>query len=164
MTHRDLRAGVTLIEMLVALSVFSMIGLASFTVLDTILRTDRQTGGRLEEYTDLDRAFRIFEADVLRAQPGLSLGEGWVKLTTAESQVIYQSQQEGLVRRIERPGMPAVAQQILPLPASASWRTLSDDSAAAIAPGVEMTLYPDGARSAAVRKLVPLAQNLSLPE
>ena len=46
--HRDTEAGLTLVEVLVALALFSLIGLAGFTMLDNILRVQSGTQGRLE--------------------------------------------------------------------------------------------------------------------
>lgn len=66
---RDPAAGVTLIEMLVALSLFALVGIASFTTLDTILRVRERTDGRLEHLAQLDRALLIFGRDVVQADP-----------------------------------------------------------------------------------------------
>ena len=66
---RDQEAGVTLIEMLVALSLFALVGIASFTTLDTILRVRERTDGRLEHLAQLDRALLIFGRDIVQADP-----------------------------------------------------------------------------------------------
>jgi len=67
--ERDPAAGVTLVEMLVALSLFAMVGLASFTTLDTILKVRERTDGRLEHLAQLDRALLIFGRDIVQADP-----------------------------------------------------------------------------------------------
>ena len=67
---RDQEAGVTLIEMLVALSLFALVGIASFTTLDTILRVRERTDGRLEHLAQLDRALLVFGRDIVQADPG----------------------------------------------------------------------------------------------
>ena len=66
---RDQEAGVTLIEMLVALSLFALVGIASFTTLDTILRVRERTDGRLEHLAQLDRALLVFGRDIVQADP-----------------------------------------------------------------------------------------------
>ena len=40
-------AGFTLVEMLVALALFALVGLASFALLETVIRTRDRTEGRL---------------------------------------------------------------------------------------------------------------------
>lgn len=67
--HMSRDAGITLIEMLVALAIFSMVGLASFTTLDSILRVQARTDGRLEELARLDRALNVFDRDAAQAAP-----------------------------------------------------------------------------------------------
>ena len=62
--HRDTEAGLTLIEVLVALALFSLIGLAGFTMLDNILRVQSGTQGRLERLGQIDRALVIFSRDL----------------------------------------------------------------------------------------------------
>ena len=166
MTARGPDTGVTLIEMLVALSVFSLIGLASFSVLDTIVRTDRQSSGRLEHLARLDVALRLFEADVLRARPGALVEQDRISLPTAGALVTYQSGTEGVLRRIERADEADVQQQILPPPASALWRVIRldgiEDGAEPSDPpiAVEVVLVADDSRSREIRKLVPLPRLL----
>lgn len=67
MTRRS-DAGVTLIEMLVALVLFAMIGAAGFTVLDTVLKANTRTEGRLGRLADWDRAFLLLSRDLAQKQ------------------------------------------------------------------------------------------------
>ncbi|WP_298914528.1 prepilin-type N-terminal cleavage/methylation domain-containing protein [uncultured Roseobacter sp.] len=160
MTTRAGQSGVTLIEMLVALSVFSLIGLASFNVLDAIVRTDRQTDGRLEAVAQLDLALRIFEADVLRSQ-GLSvLEEDRITLVSSADRITYFSSQKGLRRRIERSEQPALVQQVLVYPARAFWSVTDVGEIQA----VEINLLPEGDTTHAIRRLVPLSSIPRWPE
>ena len=62
--HRDAEAGLTLIEVLVALALFSLIGLAGFTMLDNILRVQSGTEGRLKRLGQIDRAMVVFSRDL----------------------------------------------------------------------------------------------------
>ena len=61
-------AGFTLIEVLVALALFALISVAGFTMLDQVLRTQRQTDGRLERLAELQRAMYLVTADFLQAR------------------------------------------------------------------------------------------------
>ncbi len=57
-------AGVTLIEVLVSLAIFAVIGIAGLTVLDTVARTGERTDGRLERLAEIDRAFLVIRRDL----------------------------------------------------------------------------------------------------
>jgi len=57
MGRRSTQSGVTLIEMLVALSISAMIGLAGFIFLESVTRTEAGVSGRLEQLNLQDRAF-----------------------------------------------------------------------------------------------------------
>ena len=63
-------AGFTLVEMLVALALFALIGLASFAVLDTVIRTRDRTEGRLDAVAALDRALILWSRDLEQSDPG----------------------------------------------------------------------------------------------
>lgn len=69
MQPRQNEAGITLVEMLVALMIFAMIGVASFATLDTILRVRERTDGRLEHLARLDRALQVFGRDLAQSDP-----------------------------------------------------------------------------------------------
>ena len=77
MSARDAEAGITLVEMLVALSLFALVGLASFALLDTVIRTRDRTEGRLDDVAALDRALILFGRDLGQSDPGSqALAEG----------------------------------------------------------------------------------------
>lgn len=170
MTARAGQSGVTLIEMLVALSVFSLIGIASFSVLDTIARTDRQTAGRLEEFSQIDLTLRLFEADVLRASAEYTVDEKVVSLITEDGRINYWHGPDGLYRQIVRPDQPETEQLILPPPYLAHWRIQRPGDANASEEtstetvAIEMILIPGNDDSRATRKLVPLTPVTALPE
>lgn len=80
-------AGITLIEMLVALVIFAFVGLASFTMLDTLLKVRAQTEGRLEVVAQIDRALAIFGHDFAQANPaGVTLANGELSLLAGSDQ------------------------------------------------------------------------------
>lgn len=62
-THK----GFTLLEILVSLAVFTLIGLASHSVLNTVLDTDEISTERFEKLQDLQRAMSIIERDLQQA-------------------------------------------------------------------------------------------------
>lgn len=55
--------GFTLLEVLIAIAIFSVISLASFTIFDTVLRGDESAKIRSERQNELQRAFLLIERD-----------------------------------------------------------------------------------------------------
>lgn len=60
-------AGVTLVEMLVALSIFSLIGAAGFTILDQALLARSHLVGRHDDLATVQRALFIWRLDLMQA-------------------------------------------------------------------------------------------------
>ena len=58
--------------MLVALAIFALIGVAGFSMLDQVLRTQRLTDGRLERLAEMQRAMHMITLDFAQAR-GASL-------------------------------------------------------------------------------------------
>lgn len=61
-------AGVTLIEMTIALALFALIGSAGFATLDQVLRSQRGTEGRLERLSERQRALHVILTDFEMAE------------------------------------------------------------------------------------------------
>jgi general secretion pathway protein J len=118
-------AGVTLVEMLVALVLFALIGGAGFGVLDQILRTQSGTEGRLERLARIQRGMYLLTTDFSQARPStltyeagdqgpvLSLersaaetSAGWIALT-------YRLQDDMLLRDVSDAAGRQVARQPL---------------------------------------------------
>jgi len=55
--------GFTLIEVLVAISIFALIGVASYRVLDSVIQTDARVKVRSEQMRAINRAFWILQQD-----------------------------------------------------------------------------------------------------
>jgi len=55
--------GFTLLEVLIAIAIFSVVSLAGFTIFDTVLRGDASSKIRTERQNDLQRAFLLMERD-----------------------------------------------------------------------------------------------------
>lgn len=63
-------AGVTLVEVLVALVLFALIGVAGFGMLDQILRTQSVTERRLERLAVIQRGMYLMTTDFAQARSG----------------------------------------------------------------------------------------------
>jgi general secretion pathway protein J len=57
------QCGFTLLEVLIAIAIFSVVSLASFTIFDTVLRGDENSKKRSERQNELQRAFLLIERD-----------------------------------------------------------------------------------------------------
>ncbi|MFL4470155.1 type II secretion system protein J [Tateyamaria armeniaca] len=114
--RRSAQAGVTLIEMLVALAISSLVGLAGFVLLESVTRTEAGVAGRLERLALQDRAFHLFALDVESAGSA-SFDEALV-LQVSEQVVTWMASDSGLTRRIEFTDRPAINQRILDKPAA----------------------------------------------
>ncbi len=79
---RQAEAGVTLVEMLVSLVLFALIGGTGFAVLDQVLRVQRQTETVLYDLGEMQRAMHLLAVDAALAEPGsLTVARGAVGLT-----------------------------------------------------------------------------------
>lgn len=122
-------AGLSLIEVLVSLSIFALIGIAGLAVLNTVARTGERTDGRLERLAELDRAFLVVSRDLAQVTlAGMSLENGTLSFQRAGAQrpldIAFLLQNTRLIRRVDLgTGMP-VDQHLLPQVATLEWRLL----------------------------------------
>lgn len=56
--------GFTLLEVLIAIAIFSVISLSSFTIFDSVIKGDESSQLRSERHNELQRAFLIIERDL----------------------------------------------------------------------------------------------------
>ncbi len=61
--------GFTLLEILIAMAIFTLIGLASTSVLTTVIDSDQASSQRFEKLEGLQRAMLTLERDILQAIP-----------------------------------------------------------------------------------------------
>lgn len=64
--RRHRHQGFTLLEVLIAIAIFSVVSLASFTIFDTVLRGDESSKLRSDRQNELQRAFFLIERDVMQ--------------------------------------------------------------------------------------------------
>ena len=69
-------AGVTLVEVLVSLAIFAVIGVAGYAMLDLVLRSARLTEGRLSHLGQMERAMYLVGVDFAQAESGSLLADG----------------------------------------------------------------------------------------
>lgn len=79
---RHTEAGVTLIEVLVSLVIFSIIGVAGYAMLDLVTRSERLTEGRLQTLGQMQRAMYLIGLDFHLAEDRSLTTDGtnvWVR-------------------------------------------------------------------------------------
>lgn len=65
MTHRGkLIKGFTLLEVIIAIAIFAVIGLTSFSIFDTVLKSDERSKDQSARMNELQKAFLIMERDI----------------------------------------------------------------------------------------------------
>ena len=167
----DGQSGVTLVEMLVALAIFAFVGLAAFAMLDTLLRVQDQTDGRLTALAQLDRALLVLDRDLAQGRPEtLTLADGVVAIGRGRGQGFAYAVKDGVWQRSVTPaatmGSAAFAQALVPqvrgtatraLDPAGDWHDVWPAEGIVHDPrAVEVVLtFEDGTR---VLKLVPLAR------
>lgn len=171
---RAREAGITLVEMLVALALFALVGLASFSMLDAVIRTRDRTEGRLDAVATLDRALTLVSRDLGQSDAGSQALEGDALNFSLEGAggpaAMRYALEGGALERRAGEGDEAVSQRLVEGVADLSWRLL--DRAGAwheawpdqeaelerlVAAELSLTLTDGGgARGPGIRRLVEL--------
>jgi general secretion pathway protein J len=93
-------AGFTLVEMLIALGLFALIGMAGLSLLDGVLRAQERTDGRLARLGELERAMHLVTLDFEQADPrSLSFENGTVGLSTRGRTGVRYAFRDGRLER-----------------------------------------------------------------
>lgn len=129
MTQRQPDAGLTLVEMLVALVLFALVGLASFAMLDAIIKARDRTEGRLASIAQLDRAMTLFSRDLGQSLDDRTLQDGLLEFSLYQGgrviQMSYGVQDDVLTRRVQTDAMAdGLEQPLISGVATAQWRFL----------------------------------------
>ena len=177
MRARHATAGMTLVEVLVALAVFAIIGVAAFAMLDQTLRSQQIVGARLDRLTQMQRMMQVVTLDtqqviagsVARTEAGISfLRQG--SLTpggTSGLAVLYAVRAGDFVREIGAPGAAGTRQVLLSGVQSASWQfvqggtVLSQEAGLTATEGVELDLTLADKQS--LRGVFPLPHDATPP-
>ena len=89
------KQGFTLIEILVAMAIFALIGLASTGVLTTVINSDELSTERFAKLEELQRAMLTIERDILQAVPRSARLNGALAVTQGGDEV-FESEADGL--------------------------------------------------------------------
>lgn len=122
-------AGLTLVEVLVSLSLFALIGIAGFAIIESVLGVRERTDGRLERLGEVQRAFHLMRLDFEQAGEGPVTFDGTtVSFTRRETgqrepvEIAYGAADGTLTRRVRLPLAPPVTQHLLSGIGAARWR------------------------------------------
>ncbi|WP_297775924.1 type II secretion system protein GspJ [uncultured Roseovarius sp.] len=150
-------SGVTLIEILVSLAIFAVIGIASLNVLDAVARTGERSDEQLDRLAEIDHAFLVIRRD-LSQSVGLETRLDKEGLTFRRTQMgetlemSYRLDDAILLREIRPTDTSPMSQLMLTGLANARWRLLTGSRR-------WTSLWPAEGKSAAHR---PLAVELTI--
>ena len=109
--------GFTLVEVLIALVLFSLIGIAGFSLLNAVVGVQSRTDGRLERLAALQRAMQVLSLDFGQvADPPISFENGaatirrWTLRAGAQTILVRYDLQNGTLTRTLSPGTGATEQ------------------------------------------------------
>ena len=137
---REPTSGFSLVEVLVALLLFALIGSAGFAILDQILRTQRLTEGRLEEIAALQRSMHVIRLDFEHASntslmlnndttpPTLQLRRSSASSNASEALIIYRLDNGILNRVVNSGGDQTTPQPLLEAVSNIQWRFFSNNT------------------------------------
>jgi general secretion pathway protein J len=119
------RKGFTLVEVLIALVLFALIGVAGFTLLDSVLRTQGSTETRLARMAEIQRAMLVVTSDLDQLTGSIAGSGGGLSLRKVDVSggvvsVRYDLTGQTLTRTVAGPGGERT-QTLITEVASARW-------------------------------------------
>ena len=126
-------AGFSLIEVMIALMLFSLISLAGIVLVNSILQVRERTEGRLDELGDLQRAMLVVSSDFEQARSQtLRVDERGASIQRADEvaviDVTYHLTDGKLMRQLSGGQGSGAAQTVLNRVAAARWRIFVKNS------------------------------------
>ena len=123
-------AGFTLIEVVISLALFALISLAGLALIDSVMRVEERTSGRLERLGQLQRTMFLLTRDLEQVSLGtLEQVNGGVRfqrnpasLEEVGRPISYTFGGDALLRSTGTEGAAAVPQLVLSGVSSVSWR------------------------------------------
>ena len=106
-------AGFTLVEMLIAVALFALIGAAGLALLDGVLRARERADGRLERLGELQRAMYLVTYDFEQADPSMLSVEGGEVVIRRRSETLRYAVTDGSLERVAIGPFGGVAAQRL---------------------------------------------------
>ncbi|MBX9707919.1 MAG: prepilin-type N-terminal cleavage/methylation domain-containing protein [Caulobacteraceae bacterium] len=109
MTAKRRREGFTLVEVLIALALFALIGVAGFTLLNSVLRTQGATEARLDRMAEIQRAMLVVTSDLDQVTGSVAGGGGSLSIRKFDTggaivAVRYDVSGEDFTRTVTGPG------------------------------------------------------------
>lgn len=128
--QRHPQSGMTLIEVLVSLAIFAVIGVAGMTVLNTVVRTGDRTEGRLERLAEIDRAFLVIRRDLAQVDSSSTrLSENGLEFKrngdSGSLTISYMLDDSILIRQVRLDARDPVDQEVLSGVAAMEWRLMT---------------------------------------
>ena len=122
-------AGFTLIEVLISLSLFALLSLAGLALVETVVRVEERTAGRLERLGQLQRMMFLLTRDLEQISPGtLEQVEGGVRFErqaesvhNAGTRIDYSFREGSLLRVLGGGGEGATEQRLVAGATSVGW-------------------------------------------
>jgi prepilin-type N-terminal cleavage/methylation domain-containing protein len=155
MTRRD-RAGVSLVELLVVISIAGVIIGVSMLLLHTLLRTERDQTRSVRSSLTLSRLSRMFREDV-HSSESIEIINGTVEtrdrltMTSRRGNEISYSADEHVLERVEQAGGAEIHRDLFHLPPGSAYRFERDTAPDIVRVAIEIAAaipdhFPEAAR------------------
>jgi len=96
---RPRQSGLTLIEVLVSLSLFSIIGTSGLALLQSLARTEARLADQTQSLEAADHTFTLL-ARTMANTDGFEVGDGKLTLQTGDTRQVFLFENDALLRRV----------------------------------------------------------------